>query len=83
MPTYKESLAHSEKVLKARMERTKIIEAKIAKNKSYNNRTKSRESGLNRLKIELKKNKDAIEKTKKYINRWKNLISGKWNDMFK
>jgi|TARA_B100001093_G_scaffold54807_1_gene46402 predicted secreted protein len=83
MPTYKESLAFSENVLKARMERTKKIEAKIAKNKSYKNRTKSRESGLNRLKIELKKNKKSIEITKNVINRWKNLISGKWKDMYK
>ena len=83
MPTYKEGLANSERVLKARMETRKKIEQKIAKNKSYSNRTKSRDSGLKLLKTQLEKNKNAIEKTKKSIQRWKNLLSGKWKDMYK
>ena len=83
MPTYKEGLANSERVLKARMETRKKIEQKIAKNKSYSNRTKSRDSGLKLLKTQFEKNKNAIEKTKKSIQRWKNLLSGKWKDMYK
>ena len=83
MATYKESLAQSEKVLKQRFVTKKKIEEKIAKNKSFSNRTKSRDSGLKRLKLDLEKNKRAIEKTQKSIQRWKNLIAGKWKDMYK
>ena len=64
MATYKESLAQSEKVLKQVV--TKKDWRKDCKNKSYSNRTKSRDSGLKRLKLELEKNKKAIENSEKY-----------------